>query len=351
MNREEFLQTSLGWVTLAVAPKNLTSEKTSIVKSRIPVGFLGATYSHAPDKIRLALTMPDWEFVGVCETSETGRRTCEQLGAKIITQDELFRFAQVVAVESEMRYHAPHALLALKAGKHVHLEKPPGLRLSEMQGLVEIAREKKLFLQVGYMWRYNPGFKVIFEAVRQGWLGEVFLIRCYISNSLSPALRPVLAKYPGGSMFELGSHLVDAIVRLLGKPEKVTSFLRRHGNFKDELKDNNVAVLEYDHANAVIINTALQAGDTPERSFEVLGTNGTAILQPIEDPVLTLDLARPAGPYMKGKQSVLLPGYQRYKDDFTELAAAIRGERDLSVSLDEELMIHETLMQVIGMTL
>lgn len=351
MNREEFLKISLSLGTLSTVPNLFINANASTGKQRIPMGFLGANYSHAPDKIKIALSSPDWEFVGVCETSESGRRTCEKLGAKIITQDELFRHSRVVAVESEMRYHAQHALLALNAGKHVHLEKPPGLRLNEMQGLVALAREKKLFLQVGYMWRYNPGFNVISEAVRQGWLGDVFLIKCFMSNSLPPALRPALAEYPGGSMFELGSHLVDAIVRMLGKPKNVTSFLRRHGNFDDKLKDNNVTVLEYDHANAVIINTALQSGDTPQRSFEVLGTNGTAILQPIEDPMLTLDLAKPAGPYRKGKQNVLLPDYRRYEADFIELAAAIRGERELTVSLDEELMIHETLMRVIGVIL
>lgn len=346
MNREEFLQISLGWTALAVAEKNVTNTETSVGKPRIPLGFLGANYSHAPDKIKLALKSPDWEFIGVCDPSETGRKTCEEIGAKIITQDELFQHARVVAVESEIRYHAPHALLALKEGKHVHLEKPPGMKLPEMQEIVALAREKKLFLQVGYMWRYNPGFNAIFEAVRQGWLGDVFLVRCYISNNLPPALRPIAAEYPGGSMFELGSHLVDAIVRMLGKPKNVTSFLRRNGKFEDEMKDNNVAVLEYEHTTAVIINTALQSGAYPQRSFEVLGTNGTAILQPLEQPVLTIELAKPAGPYRKGTQKVRLPDYQRYKADFTELAAAVRGEKALSVSLDEELMIHETLMLV-----
>ena len=174
-------------------------------------------------------------------------------------------------MESDVRDHAAHALLALKAGKHVHLEKPPAMKLADMQAVVALAREKKLLLQTGFMWRYNPGFNAIFEAVRQGWLGDVFLVRGFISNNLAPARRPEWAEFKGGSMFELGSHLVDATVRLLGKPKAVTPFLRHHGQFEDSLKDNNVAVLEYDRATAVLINTALQAGSAPQRSFEVLG--------------------------------------------------------------------------------
>jgi predicted dehydrogenase len=348
MNRRTFLETSLGGVALASAPGLLTAADQTPARPRIPLGFLGATYSHGPDKIKLAMNSPDWEFIGVCETSGAGRQACEKLGAKLISQAELLQRAQVVMVESDVRDHAPHALLALQAGKHVHVEKPPAMKLADMQAMVSLAREKKLLLQTGFMWRHNPGFTTLFEAVRKGWLGEVFLVRGFISNSLAPARRPEWAEYPGGSMFELGSHLVDATVRLLGKPKAVSPFLRHHGQFDDPLKDNNVAVLEYERATAVLINTALQAGTTPPRAFEVLGTNGTATLQPIEPPALTFDLVKPAGPYQQGGQKVALPAYQRYVADFAELAAAVRGERQLAVSLDDELLITETLLKVSG---
>ena len=316
---------------------------------RIPIGFLGATYLHGPDKIKLAMSSADWEFVGVCDESASGRQACEELGAKVIAREELFERARVVAVESGVRDHAAQALLALKAGKHVHLEKPPATTLADMQAIVGLAREKNLLLQTGFMWRYNPGFRTILEAVRQGWLGEVFLVRGFISNSLAPARRSEWARYGGGSMFELGSHLVDATVRLLGKPKAVTPFLRRQGKFEDVLKDNNVAVVEYDRATAVLVNTALQAGAAPHRSFEVLGTRGTAILAPIEPPTLGIEFTSPVGPYQKGIQVVSLPAYRRYEGDFAELAAAVRGERPLSVSLDEELLVAETVLRVSDM--
>ena len=346
MNRREFLSSTVAAPAVLSTPLVLPAAESP---RRIPIGFFGATYSHAPEKIKLAMNSPDWEFIGVCESSAAGRQTCEKLGAKLISQDELLARARVVAVESDIRDHAAQALLALKAGKHVHLEKPPAAKLADMQVVVALAREKKLLLQTGFMWRYNPGFRAITEAVRQGWLGDVFLVRGFISNNLAPARRPDWAEFAGGSMFELGSHLVDATVRLLGKPKSVTPFLRRHGKFEDSLKDNNVAVLEYDRANAVLVNTALQAGSAPQRSFEVLGTKGTASLQPIEPPTLTIELTEPAGPFRKGAQSVRMAAYQRYEGDFAELAAAVRGEKELSVSLDEELLVAETVLQVSGM--
>ncbi len=343
MNRRQFIASTAATTAILAAPHLVRSAGQA---SRITIGFLGATYSHGPDKIKLAMTSPDWEFVGVCDESAAGIAVCEKLGAKRATPDELFALARVVAVESDIRDHAAHALQALRAGKHVHLEKPPAATLADAQAVITLAREKKLLLQTGFMWRQNPGFIKIFEAVRQGWLGDVTLVRGHISNNLAAARRPDWAEFAGGSMFELGSHLVDAIVRLLGKPNKVTPFVRHHGKYEDTLKDNNVAVLEYDRALAVLVNTALQPAASPARTFEVIGTRGTATLQPIEPPALTIELTEAAGPYRKGSQKVELPEYKRYEVDFAELAAAVRGERALPVSLDEELVVAETVLRV-----
>ncbi len=348
MNRRAFLSTSIAGATFAAAPFFLPAA-TPATKPRIRIGFLGATYSHGPAKIKIAQTSADWEFVGVCDHSEAGKLACEKLGAELVSQTKLLDRAQVIAVESDIRDHAPHALIALKAGKHIHLEKPPAATLAQMQEVIAAARERELLVQTGFMWRHHPGFNAIIEATRKGWLGDVFLVRAYVSNNLGPAQRAEWAEFPGGSMFELGSHLVDATVRLLGRPKAVTPFLRQHGRGNDSLRDNNVAVLEFDRATAVLINTALQSSGAPARSFEVLGTNGSATLQPIEPPALVLDIAKAAGPYAKGAQKVALPAYQRYEGDLAELAAAVRGERPLSVSLDDELLVAETLFKASGM--
>ena len=198
------------------------------------------------------------------------------------------------------------------------------------------------------MWRHHPGFGVIFDATRQGWLGDVFMVRGHIANSLAVARRPDWAEFKGGAMFEQGSHLVDAMVRLLGRPRNVTPFTRHHGAFADKLNDNNVAVLEFDRALAVLTNSTMQSATMPARSFEVLGTNGSAVLQPIEPPSLKFEFTKTAGPYATGVQTVPLK-YQRYEGDFAALAAAVRGERPLAVDLDTELLVQETLLRVCDM--
>lgn len=345
-NRRQFLHTAANCAVVAALPGPLLA--ATATKPRIPIGLLGVTHSHGAEKLRLLLKSPEFEVMGVWEEDAAARKACEQLEVKLLAQKEVLKRSRVIAVEGAVRDHARDALLALRAGKHVHVEKPPATNLKDLQAMVALAREQKLILQTGYMWRHHPGLNAIIEAARQGWLGDVFMVRANISNNLAPARRPDWAEFRGGGMFELGSHLVDAVVRLLGRPKSVTPFVRHHAQLNDELKDNNVAVLEFDRALAVITNTAMQATGNPARAFEVLGTNGSAILQPIEPPTLKMELARAAGPYQRGSQTIPLP-YRRYEADFVELAAAVRGERVLSVSLDEELVIQETLLKASDM--
>lgn len=314
---------------------------------RLRAGFLGTGYSHFRDKHALLKDSPDFELVGLCE-EDADVREKGPADARWLTREELLAAAEVIIVESAVRDHSRHARLALEAGRHVHLEKPPAATLREFRELVELARRKELLLQIGYMWRYNPGLARAIEAAEKGWLGEVFLVRATMNTLLDDARRPEWAEFAGGAMFEQGSHLVDAVVRTLGAPAKVTPFLQHRRAPADLLADNTVAVLEYPRALAIVTSAPLQPNAGPHRFFEILGTQGTARVQPLEPPTLSLDLAAAAGPYAKGRQDVPLPAFRRYLDEFRDLAAAIRGERPLPVGLDRELEIQAALMQACG---
>jgi len=347
MNRRTFLKSNLGLATLALLPSQIRAAEER--RSRIKIGFLGAAHSHAMEKVKVIQESPDFDLVGICEESDKVREPYSKMGVKSWSRDELFHESAVVAVESAVRDHAKHAKLALQAGKHIHLEKPPADTLKDFRHLATLAREKKLLLQVGYMWRYNPGLTTALEAARQGWLGDIYLVRATMNTILDGKRRPEWAEFKGGAMFELGCHLIDPIVRLLGRPKAVTPLLKKHGDFPDNLTDNNVVVFEFKKALAIVTSATLQPNAGTHRGFELLGTNGTATLSPIEPPTLQIDLAKAAGPYVSGKQTIPMPGYRRYVGDFDELAAAVRGQRPLSVSLDEESLVQETVVRACEM--
>jgi predicted dehydrogenase len=187
------------------------------------------------------------------------------------------------------------------------------------------------------------------EAARKGWLGDIYLVRGTINTQIPGERRPDWAEFKGGALFELGCHLIDPMVRLLGRPEKVTPSLNKHGNFTDTLADNTLAVFEYPKALAVISSSTLQPAAGPHRSFEILGTRGTVRINPIEPPGMQVDLSAAAGPYQKGSQVVKLPEYKRYVAEFAELAQAIREKKTLSTTPEEERLVQETLLRACGM--
>ena len=337
ISRRKFIATSAA-LAGAVA-SGLPAER------RIKVGFLGTSYSHFEDKYKLLHASPDWDVVGLCEEDVHIRRKGPP-DAPWLSLEQLFSLPEVVVIESAVPQHGSDALRALEAGKHVHVEKPPAATLDEMRRIVKLAREKKRLLQVGYQWRYHPGFQKILEAARNGWLGDVFQVRANMHTRLEQERRAEWAGLPGGSMFEQGSHLIDPIIRMLGRPKFVKPFLQRTG--KDTLNDNNVAVFEFDRALAVITNSTLQPNANAHRAFEVFGSNGNAVLRPIEPAAMQIDLAKAAGPYQAGTQTVSLPPFQRYVGDFAELAAAVRAGKSLAVSLDEELLVQEWLLKACG---
>jgi len=335
MRRRSFLLSSL-----AVSLRAQTS-------GGIRIGFLGGSHSHAEGKLKVIRNNPAYTLAGIHETDPALRARFEKAGLRLLSLDELLDDKSIVAiaVESGVPDHARHARLALRAGKHVHVEKPPAIDVESFRELLGLAAEKRLVLQMGYMWRHHPGINTALEAARKGWLGEIYLVRGIINTLLPADRRPELAAFHGGQMFELGPHLIDPMIRLLGRPDRVTPLLKKQGSYADHLKDNTVAVFEFPRALGIISSATLQPGAGQHRAFEILGTNGTAVVRPIEPPVLAIDLAKAAGPHAAGMNKVPLPSYTRYIDDFIEFAAAVRGEKPLAVSPEEDLLVQEALVR------
>jgi predicted dehydrogenase len=316
----------------------------------IGIGFIGASYSHATGKLKVVQKSADWKLVGVCEEDPKIRKDLEARKIAVMSRERLLGDPgiKIIAVESRVADHAPDGIAVLKAGKHLHLEKAPADHMADFREIVQLAQSQKLVLQMGYMWRYHPGINAAIEAARQGWLGQVFLLRASMSNQVAADRRAQWGEFPGGVMFELGGHVIDPMIRLMGKPTKVTSALRTDGQ-PDSLRDNCVAVMEWGKAMGIVHASTLQANSSKYRAWEVYGTNGSALVNPIEPPSMVIDLAKPAGPYAAGKQTIPMPDYQRFVADFAELAAVLRGERRLPFTAEMDLNVEDALLRCSGM--
>ncbi len=330
---------------------------------KIRVGMVGTAHPHAPGKVAVLKASPDFELVGVCEADEARRTSRAQdkafAGVRWVGEEDLLsdRSVRLIVVEGQVRDNVPAARRAVAAGKHVHLEKPGGVSLEEFRALLDAAQQKGVMIQMGYMFRYNPAFQFLFRAAREGWLGEIFFVRGRIGTSIGPQARRGLAEYPGGMMFELGCHLLDAVLAVTGPvpgaarigagaPRKVSHFLHVHG--QDRLPDNVLAVFEFERGMAIIESAAMEVEPFPHRCLAVYGTRGTVIIEPLEPPSLQLCLQTAMGGCQKGWQAVPITDRPRYVGDFEDLATRIRAGAPPAYPPQHDLAVQEALLRACG---
>ena len=239
------------------------------------------------------------------------------------------------------------ALRCIQAGKHVHLDKPGALKHAEFKAMRLEAEKRGLTVQMGYMLRYNPAFELLFQAVREGWLGEITEIDAAMGKLGDAKQRGIMGALPGGGLFELGCHVIDAVMTVLGKPQGVTAFSTPTQS--DGVKDNQMAVLQYAKATAVVrVNHADPFGG-PRRRFNVTGTEGTFEIVPMESGKVNLSLTKARGSYKKGTQSFQLSvPKDRYAGEFTDLAKVVRGEKKLAWDAAHDVAVHETVLRAAG---
>ena len=323
VDRRRFLQ--VAGATAAAASSARGTEK------KIRVGFLGTQHGHLKSKMRVLRANPDFELVAVHEHDEALRKRIQGeerfAGLKWVSEDDLLAddSLDMIVVECMIWQALPWGHKVLDAGRHLHLEKPPSPDLEPFKRLVEKAKAKKRILQLGYNYRFHECIGAALDAARNGWLGEVYLMRATMNSNRTPEGRKLEARYPGGAFFELCGHMLDRAVALWGRPSKVTSFLRHDTSEPDNLKDNTLAVLEYDKSMALISTAAKMANSSAHRSFELIGTDGSFFIQPISgDRTMRVNMAEARGPYQKGWQDIQLKPHPYDKYEFEDFANAIR---------------------------
>jgi predicted dehydrogenase len=151
-------------------------------------------------------------------------------------------------------------------------------------------------------------------------------------------------------MFELGCHVIDAVVSVLGRPAKVTAFNRSSSPLGDGFADNQLAILEYANATATVRSALVEIEGGARRQFVVCGTEGTFDIRPLEPPHARLALGRPRGDYRRGYQEIDYPRVGgRYDGDFAELAAVLREEKEFPFSPEHDLAVQETVLLASGL--
>lgn len=350
------LLTAVGAVSLGLAGRRANAVGPE--RRKIRIGQIGVRHAHA-SKLAVYRQSPDYEVVGVVEPDDRSRQAAQSHPAyrdlPWMTQDQLLNTPglDAVLVETRVRDSLDAAEACVVAGKHVHLDKPAGESLSQYGRILDAARRQGLMVQMGYMYRYSPAVRLMKDFLARGLLGEIFEVHTVMSKAIPSDERMALAEYRGGMMFELGCHVLDLVIGVLGEPQTVSSFAQQaHKDGDDDaLLDNMLAVLKYPKGIATVKSSGLEIDGFARRHFVVCGTAGTFHIQPLDAPAARIALSQPFEGFQKGYQDKTFPKFTRYVDDAADMAQVIRGEKEADYSYDHDLAVQRTLLKACQMPL
>ncbi|SEB48286.1 oxidoreductase [Terriglobus roseus] len=180
----------------------------------------------------------------------------------------------LVVIATPNDSHFPLAAAALRAGKHVVVDKPFTITLEEAESLAGIAQEHGRMLSVFHNRRWDSEILATKQVLQAGVLGDVTHYEVHMDR-YRPNVRQRWREDRGpgsGLWFDLGPHMIDQTLHLFGMPLAVQgslATLRRGG----QTDDWGHAVLHYPHMRAVLHASLLVSGGGPRT--QVHGTLGS----------------------------------------------------------------------------
>ena len=131
----------------------------------------------------------------------------------------------LVVVNTPVQTHFEYVKLALEAGKNVIVEKPFTVDVAEAEALVQLAKEKNLFLSVYQNRRFDRDYIQVQKIIEEGKLGTLKEVEIRFDRFRTEPSAKEHKENPqlqgSGSLHDLGSHLIDQATQLFGFPEKI----------------------------------------------------------------------------------------------------------------------------------
>jgi predicted dehydrogenase len=200
--------------------------------------------------------------------------------ARIVRQvEEVFEDSSVelVIVNTPNEFHFSHASRALEAGKHVIVEKPFTITTKEADKLIQLAREKNKIISVFQNRRWDGDFLTVKEVLQKGLVGRIVEIEMHYDryrNYIEMGTWKEEKHSGTGILYNLGSHLLDQILVLVGMPKEVDARIgiQRTGGQVEDYYDIR---LIYEGFHAIIKSSYLVREQGPR--FILHGTEGSFI--------------------------------------------------------------------------
>ena len=200
---------------------------------------------------------------------------CESI-EEILGQD-----IDAVYIATPVFCHRDQAIAAIRAGKHVLIEKPVGLTAEEAKELRDMAKAANVKLGVGMMMRFHTYHQAIRELVTEGRLGDIVSMRAQFSfwyPEIEGCWRQIKKLGGGGALMDLGVHCIDLLQYISGTKACGLTAICDTQTFGYEVDDSASVILKMNNGAHAYVDVNFNIStDVAESRLEIYGTKGSVI--------------------------------------------------------------------------
>lgn len=199
----------------------------------------------------------------------------------------------VISICTPSGLHAPLAVQAANAGKHIVVEKPMAINVEQANEIIEAVERNNVKLQVISQLRFSDAVVKLKDAVGRGLLGRLVTGDIYMKYNRSQEYydrsgwRGTWKMDGGGALMNQGIHGVDLLQYVMGRVKTVFGITRTLAR-KIEVEDTAAALLEFANGALGIIQGTTSVYPGSPRRLEINGDKGTIVLE--EDRIVKWDI-------------------------------------------------------------
>ena len=249
--------------------------------------------------------------------------------------------------------HAPHAIQAMQAGKHVVTDKPMCLSLAEADQMIAASQNHDRLLSVFQNRRWDGDFLTVKKLIADGHLGHPFMFELFWGQYGKPRGWRSEAAHGGGKFYDLGAHMVDQALQLVDSPlEQVYASFHSGAVLDLDVEAHALAVYRFANGVEARIETSSLAHRVKPH-WHVLGTEGALVkegLDPQEKAMIAGDIDSAAEApqnyarlYRPEEAAVVEPIPGRWRSYYENIAAALTGRAELAVTAQS---VRQTLVAI-----
>ena len=190
---------------------------------------------------------------------------------------------QVICIATPSGLHLDPVLAALRAGRHVIVEKPLEITVERVDEMIRAADAAGVRLAAIFQSRFGTGAGTVKAAIDSGRFGRMVLASAYVKWHMKPEYykgwKGTLSIDGGGALMNQGIHAVDLLQWFAGLPAEVFGWTTRRVHTGIEAEDTVTAALRYPGGALGTIEATTAAYPGWSRRIEICGENGSAALE------------------------------------------------------------------------